>query len=63
MQKVILKGLRSKRQLTAIANKLVSCAGFADDEEKNFEITFDCGNGRKRDFVIFWNQKSTYLYL
>lgn len=63
MQKVILKGLRSKRQLTAIANKPVLCARFADDEEKNFEITFDCENGRKRDLVISFETRSPHIYI
>lgn len=63
MQKVILKGLRSKKQLAAIANKLVLCAGFADDDEKNFEITFDCENGSKRDLVISFETRSPHIYI
>lgn len=63
MQKVILKGLRSKKQLAAVANKMVLCTGFADDEEKNFGITFDCENGKKKDLVISFETRSPHIYI
>lgn len=63
MQRVILKGLRSKKQLKEIANKEVLCAGFADDEEKNFEITFDCGEGKKIDLLVSFETRSPHIYI
>lgn len=61
MQRVMLKGLRSKKQLAEITDRPVLCAGFTNDT--NFQITFSCEDRGKRDLVISFDTRSPHVYI
>ena len=64
MAKVYLHELKSKKQLRKINCKPVISAGFADDQEKEYTITFDCGeNGKMVDLSIFFGSSQPKIYV
>lgn len=62
MKKILLKGLRSKRQLKECAEGKVVSANFTDDTERDFEITFQCKDGM-RDIIIGFETRSPHIYI
>lgn len=63
MGKIILKPLKSKKQLRTISFQNVVSAGFVDENEQFFTISFDVGNGEKQDLIIIFETRSPRLYL
>ena len=63
MSKIILKPLRSKKQLRKISFKNVVSAGFTDDNEQFFTVTFDVESGVKQDLTIIFETRSPRLYI
>lgn len=62
MKKILLKGLRSKRQLRECAEGKVVSANYADDTERDFIISFECSDGM-RDLVISFETRSPHIYI
>lgn len=63
MAKVYLHELKSKKQLRKIDCKPVVSAGFTDDQEKEFTITFDRENGKCVDLSIFFGSSKPQIYV
>lgn len=63
MNRIVLKPLKSRKQLRKIAFKGVVAAGFTDDSEKYFTITFNTDNGTKTDLTISFETRTARLYL
>ena len=63
MSRIILKPLRSKKQLRKIAFKDVVSAGFTDDSEKYFTITFNTESGTKVDLVVICETRTPRTYI
>lgn len=63
MSRIMLKPLRSKKQLRKIAFKDVISAGYTDDSEKYFTITFNTENGIKQDLTISFETRTPRVYL
>ena len=63
MSKIILRPLRSRKQMRKISFKDVMSAGFTDDNEQFFTITFDVGSGVKQDLTIIFETRSPRLYI
>lgn len=63
MSRIILKPLRSKKQLRKISFKDVVSAGFTDDTEQFFTISFDVGNGARQDLTVAFETRSPRVYL
>lgn len=63
MSRIILKPLRSRKQLRKISFKDVISAGFTDDTEQFFTISFDVGNGAKQDLTVVFEIRSPRVYL
>lgn len=63
MSKIILKPLRSKKQLRKISFKDVMSAGFTDDTKQFFTISFDVGNGARQDLTVAFETRSPRVYL
>lgn len=63
MSRVLLKPLKSRKQLRKIAFKDVISAGFTDDSEKYFTITFDTKAGTKQDLIISFETRTPRVYL
>ena len=63
MSRVLLRPIKSRKQLRKIAFKDVISAGFTDDSEKFFVITFNTENGTKVDLsvVFFLFLQRTYI--
>jgi len=61
--KIFLKPLRSKKQLRKISFKDVVSAGFTDDTERFFTISFDAGNERKVDLSILFETRTPRIYI
>ena len=55
--------LRSKKQLKAISSKRVVSAGYADESEKMFTISFDVGDQNRRDLTILFESRTPRIYL
>lgn len=63
MSRIILKPLRSRKQLRKISFKDVISAGFTDDTEQFFTISFDVGNGARQDLTVVFETRSPRVYL
>lgn len=63
MRKIVLKPLKSKKQLRTISFKEVTSAGFTDENEEFFTICFDVENGEKQDLTIVFETRSPKLFL
>ena len=63
MSKIILKPLKSKKQLRTISFQNVVSAGFVDENEQFFTISFDVDNGERQDLTIIFETRSPRLYL
>ncbi|MCM1223381.1 MAG: hypothetical protein NC548_53930 [Lachnospiraceae bacterium] len=63
MSKIILKPLRSRKQLRKVSFKDVISAGHTDDAERFFTISFDVGNGVKQDLTIAFETRSPRVYI
>lgn len=63
MSRIVLKPLRSKKQLRRISFKDVISAGFTDDTDRIFTITFNCGNGEMIDLTVFFETRSPHIYI
>lgn len=63
MNRIVMKPLRSKKQLRKIAFKDVVAAGFTDDSEKFFVITFNTENGTKVDLSVVFETRTPRVYL
>lgn len=63
MSKIILKPLKSKKQLRKISFKDVVFAGFTDDNEQFFTISFDVGNGKRADLTVAFETRSPRVYI
>ncbi|MGN0496198.1 MAG: hypothetical protein ACI4GW_08220 [Lachnospiraceae bacterium] len=61
MKRIVLKPLKSRKQLKNI--KDVISAGFTDDSEKYFTITFDTKAGTKQDLTISFETRTARVYL
>ena len=64
MSRVLLRPIKSRKQLRKIAFKDVVAAGFTDDSEKYFTITFNTENGTKVDLSVVFETRTprTYIY-
>ncbi|MGN0340153.1 MAG: hypothetical protein ACI4D0_06615 [Lachnospira sp.] len=63
MNRIVLKPLKSRKQLRKIAFKDVLAAGFTSEDEKYFTITFCTDNGTKVDLTISFETRTARLYL
>lgn len=63
MSRVLLKPLKSRKQLRKIAFKDVVSAGFTSDDEKYFTFTFNIENGTKQDLTISFETRTPRVYL
>ena len=63
MSRIILKPLRSKKQLRKVSFKDVVSAGFTDDTEQFFFIFFNVGNGARQDLTVAFEARSPRVYL
>ena len=63
MSKIILKPLKSRKQLRKISFKDVISAGFTDDTEQFFTISFDIGNGVRQDLTVIFETRSPRIYI
>ena len=63
MSKIILKPLKSRKQLRKISFKDVISAGFTDDIEQFFTISFDIGNGVRQDLTVIFETRSPRIYI
>ena len=63
MSKIILKPLRGRKQLRKISFKDVVSAGFTDDLEQFFTISFSVGDGAKQDLTVAFETRSPRVYL
>lgn len=63
MKKIILKPLKSRKQLRAVSFKNVLSAGHTDDAETYFTITFDIGNGKRQDVTIAFETRSPRVFI
>lgn len=61
--KILLKPLKSKKQLRKISFADVVRGGFTDETEKYFTLTFDAGNGRKVDLSILFETRTPRVYI
>lgn len=62
MSRIILKPLKSRKQLRAVEFETVLTAGFTDDTEKFFTITFDLQNGTRQDLTISFETRTPKVY-
>ena len=63
MSRVLLKPIKSRKQLRKIAFKDVISAGFTDDSEKFFVITFNTENGTKVDLSVVFETRTPRTYI
>ena len=63
MSRIILKPLRSKKQLRKVSFKDAVSAGFTDDTEQFFTISFNVGNGARQDLTVAFEARSPRVYL
>lgn len=63
MSRIVMKPLRSKKQLRKIAFKDVVASGFTDDTERFFVITFDAENGEKIDLSVVFETRTPRVYV
>lgn len=63
MGRIILKPLRSKKQLRKISFKDVVSAGFTDDTEQFFTISFNVENGARQDLTVAFETRSPRVYI
>lgn len=63
MNRIVMKPLRSKKQLRKIAFKDVEEAGFTSDDEKYFTITFNTENGTKVDLSVVFETRTPRTYI
>ena len=63
MSRVLLKPIKSRKQLRKIAFEDVISAGFTSDDEKYFSITFDTKAGTKQDLTISFETRTPRVYL
>lgn len=63
MNRIVMKPLKSKKQLRKIAFKDVEEAGFTSDDEKYFVITFNTENGTKVDLSVVFETRTPRIYL
>lgn len=63
MNRIVMKPIRSKKQLRKVAFKDVISAGFTSDDEKYFTITFDTKAGTKQDLTISFETRTPRVYL
>lgn len=63
MSRVLLKPLKSRKQLRKIAFKDVVSAGFTSDDEKYFTITFSTENGTKVDLSVVFETRTPRTYI
>lgn len=61
--KILLKPLKSKRQLKKISFADVIRGGFTDEDERFFTLTFDIGNGKKVDLSILFETRTPKVYI
>ncbi len=63
MNRIVMKPLKSRKQLRKIAFKDAISAGFTDDSEKFFVITFNTENGTKVDLSVVFETRTPRVYL
>lgn len=63
MIKVVLKQLRSRKQLREIECQKVVSASFEDEKEKYFTITFQSDDGKLRDLQIVFETRSPRVFI
>lgn len=63
MNRIVMKPIKSRKQLRKIAFKDVVAAGFTDDSEKFFVITFNTENGTKVDLSVVFETRTPRVYL
>ena len=63
MQKIVLKPLKSKKQLRNVSHQNVSMAGFTDENEHFFTVTFDIEDGEKQDLTIVFETRTPRVFL
>ena len=57
MKRINFKRLLSAKQLKDVSCEKVISAGFEDEEEKWFCITFQLDDGRKKDLAIIFDRE------
>lgn len=63
MTRVFLHALKSYKQLKKCSYERVVSAGFVDEKENFFEVTFDIGNGKRQDLVIVFETRTPRIYI
>lgn len=63
MKRVLLKPVKSRKQLRKISFQKVLSAGFVDEDEKYFIITFATGNGTKQDLSIAFETRTPRIFI
>lgn len=63
MSRIILKPLKSKKQLRRISFKKVISAGFVDESEQFFTVSFDVGDGTKQDLTVIFETRTPHVLL
>lgn len=63
MKRVILKPLKSRKQLRNLSFQNVLCAGFTNDSEEYFTITFATENGKKQDLSVVFETRTPRIFI
>lgn len=61
--RVKMREVRNAYQLEAIDCQKVISAGFADDEQKHFEINFETEAGKKVDLLIMFERRHPEIFI
>lgn len=61
--RIVLKQLKSKKQLRKVSFRKVVSAGFTSDDERYFTITFDCGEGTMQDLTIAFETRTPRAFI
>lgn len=63
MKRILLKPLKSRKQLRKISFQKVLSAGFTDESEKYFTVTFNTENGSEQDLTIVFETRMPRIFI
>lgn len=63
MTRVFLNTLKSKKQLRNLSHQKIIHAGFGDDKERFFEISFETESGNMQDLTISFESRTPKIYV
>lgn len=61
--RIFYNQLKKRKQLKALRFKKVLSAGFQDENNKQFVIEFDIGNGQKKDLMILFEKENPEVFI